>query len=308
MENLRNMLQKNGVLILDGAMGTELSRRGVQSIAKANLDDPETVGEVHKTYLAAGSNAIITNTLTLNRINIESHHMEIDVGAVNRAGAAIAASVASAKAYVLGNLSSTGQMLEPYGTYSETDFMETYAEQASYLQDGKVDGFIIETVFDLREAVCALKGCKAVSALPVVVCMAFSSEKDGGRTVMGDSARDCAAILTDNGADALGANCGGLDPDELARIVAILAATTKLPIVAEPNAGKPALVNGATVFSMEPGVFAAAMKRCREAGACILGGCCGTTPAHITALRNAIRLGPIGFTGARPGDDPGKKQ
>jgi 5-methyltetrahydrofolate--homocysteine methyltransferase len=290
MESLESMLHGNGMIILDGAMGTELSRRGVQSIARANLDDPEAVAEIHRMYLEAGSNAIITNTLTLNRINIESHHMEIDVGAVNRAGATVASAVAKGKGYVLGNLSSTGQMLEPYGTYSEAAFVEAFKEQASCLQDGGVDGFIIETMFDVREAVCALKGCKAVSSLPVVVCITFSTEQNGGRTMMGDSAKECALILTEGGADALGTNCGGIDPVQLAEIVAVFAATTKLPIVAEPNAGKPALVNGATVFNMDPGVFVAGMMKCKEAGARILGGCCGTTPAHIRALTHAAGM------------------
>jgi 5-methyltetrahydrofolate--homocysteine methyltransferase len=288
MESLKNILQGNGVILLDGAMGTELSRFGVQSVAKANLSDPKAVVEIHKKYLEAGSNAIITNTLTLNRINIESHHMEIDVGAVNRAGAALASSAAIGKAYVLGNLSSTGQMIEPYGTYSETDFIETFKEQATYLQEGHVDGFIIETVFDLREAICALKGCKAVSSLPVIVCITFNSEQNGGRTIMGDSAQDCAQRLTENGADAIGANCGGIDPSQLAEVVAILAKSTKLPIVAEPNAGKPRLVGGSTVFDMDPSAFAAGMVKCKEAGARILGGCCGTTPKHIQALKDAI--------------------
>jgi 5-methyltetrahydrofolate--homocysteine methyltransferase len=288
MESLKNILQGNGVIILDGAMGTELSRLGVQSVAKANLSDPKAVVEIHKNYLEAGSSAIITNTLTLNRINIESHHLEIDVGAVNRAGAALATKAASGKAYVLGNLSSTGQMLEPYGTYSEIDFVETFKEQATYLQEGHVDGFIIETVFDLREAICALKGCKAVSSFPVIVCITFNSEQNGGRTIMGDSAQDCAQRLTENGADAIGANCGGIDPSQLAEVIAILSKSTKLPVVAEPNAGKPRLVNESTVFDMDPSVFAAGMIKCKEAGARILGGCCGTTPKHIRALKDAI--------------------
>ena len=291
MESLKSLLNRNDLIILDGAMGTELSRRGAQSIAKANLDNPKAVAEIHEMYLEAGSNAIITNTLTLNRINIECHHMGIDVGAVNRAGATVASAVASGRGYVLGNLSSTGQMLEPYGDYSEADFIGTFKEQATYLQDGHVDGFIIETVFDLREAICALKGCQAVSSLPVIVCITFNSEQNGGRTIMGNSAKDCALILAENGADATGANCGGIDPIQLAEIVAIYAATTKLPIVAEPNAGKPMLVNGATIFNMDPDAFAAGMIKCKEAGARILGGCCGTTPAHIRALKQAVGVG-----------------
>jgi 5-methyltetrahydrofolate--homocysteine methyltransferase len=293
MERLRSLLQGNSLIILDGAMGTELSRLGVQSVAKANLSDPKAVVEIHRKYLEAGSSAIITNTLTLNRINIESHQMELDVGAVNRAGAYLASSAASGKAFVLGNLSSTGQMLEPYGTYSESDFIETFKEQATYLLEGHVDGFIIETVFDLREAICGLKGCKAVSSLPVLVCITFNSEQNGGRTIMGDSAQHCAQRLTENGADAIGANCGGIDPSQLAEVVSILSKSTKLPIVAEPNAGKPRLVDGTTLFDMNPSAFAAGMAKCKEAGARILGGCCGTTPEHIRALKDVIGIGGI---------------
>jgi 5-methyltetrahydrofolate--homocysteine methyltransferase len=290
MEGLKRVLQAKHVILLDGAMGTELSRHGVQSIANANLANPEAVKKVHSEYLGAGSKAITTNTLTMNRIYIESHGIDIDVGAINQSGASLALSSSAGKAFVLGNLSSTGQMLEPYGTYTEADFIDAFKEQASCLQNGQVDGFIIETVFDLREAICALRSCKAVSSLPVMVCMAFDSEQNGGRTMMGDSARDCAVRLTDEGADAIGANCGGIDPKQLAEIISNLSASTKLPLIAEPNAGKPRLINGTTSFDMNPAVFAAGMIECRKAGACILGGCCGTTPNHIRALKNAIEL------------------
>jgi 5-methyltetrahydrofolate--homocysteine methyltransferase len=288
MENLTEALRSDRVILLDGAMGTELSRLGVPSIVHANLADPGSVTEVHTRYLGAGSNAIITNTLTLNRISMESHGVEIDVAAANRAGASLARRAAAGRAYVLGNLSSTGQMLEPYGTYTEDAFVAAFAEQAGCLQEGEVDGFIIETVFDLREALCALKGCRAVSSLPVLVCITFATEQNGGRTMMGDTARDCALRLTENGANAIGANCGGVEPGQLAEIISTLSASTSLPLIAEPNAGKPVLVHGKTVFAMDPGTFAAGMLECRKAGARLLGGCCGTTPDHIRALREAL--------------------
>jgi 5-methyltetrahydrofolate--homocysteine methyltransferase len=146
-------------------MGTELARRGVASIASANLSNPRAVSEIHNEYFNAGGNVAITNTLTLNRIYIESHGIDIDVKDINVAGAAIARECANGKGFVLGNLSSTGQMLEPYGTYAEADFVAAFKEQAFYLQDGGVDGFIIETVFDLREALCALRAIKELGML-----------------------------------------------------------------------------------------------------------------------------------------------
>jgi methionine synthase I (cobalamin-dependent) len=288
MNDLRAALGSTDVIFLDGAMGTELVRRGVESVAAANLSHPDSVFAIHEEYFRAGSNAAITNTLTMNRIFIESHAIGVDVKAVNAAGAAIARSCAAGKGFVLGNLSSTGQMLEPYGAYSEKDFLAAFTEQADCLQDGGVDGFIIETMFDLREAVCAVKACRHVSSLPVIVTMSFSTERNEGRTVMGNTAKECASRLTEEGADALGANCGSIDPLQMSEVVRILSAATRLPIVAEANAGKPRLVNGKTEFDMDPTAFARGMSKCRQAGARILGGCCGTTPAHIRALTRAI--------------------
>jgi len=288
MKDFRTVLESGALLILDGAMGTELVRRGVVSVAEANLKHPEAVSAIHEEYFKAGTNAVITNTLTMNRIFVESHAIPVDVKAVNTAGAAIARSCAKGKGFVLGNLSSTGQMLEPYGTCTEADFLAAFREQAGYLQDGGVDGFIIETIFDLREAICALRACKEVSPLPVIVSLSFNTEQNGGRTVMGNAARDCAACLTEEGADALGANCGAIDPIQMAEIVRTLAEVTHVPIVAEANAGKPRLVNGRTEFDMNPAVFGDGMAKCRLAGARILGGCCGTTPDHIRALVRTV--------------------
>jgi 5-methyltetrahydrofolate--homocysteine methyltransferase len=288
MNSFRTVLEKGGVIALDGAMGTELVRRGVDSVAAANLSHPDTVFEIHDEYFKAGSLVAITNTLTMNRIFIESHGIDIDVKAINVAGAKIARSCAKGKGFALGNLSSTGQMLEPYGTYTEGDFIAAFTEQAAFLQEGGVDGFIIETIFDLREAVCALRACKGVSSLPVIVSLSYSTEQNGGRTMMGNSAMDCASRLTEEGADALGANCGGVDPIQMAEIVRALSRATKLPIVAEANAGKPKLINGKTEFDMDPAAFALGMRECRLAGARILGGCCGTTPDHIRALTRAL--------------------
>ena len=288
MSDFQTVLENGGVIVLDGAMGTELLRRGVESVVAANLTHADTVFAIHEEYFKAGSNVAITNTLTMNRIFIESHGIDIDGKAVNVAGAAIARSSAMGKGFVLGNLSSTGQMLQPYGTYKEADFIAAFTEQAAFLQEGGVDGFIIETVFDLREALCALRACKEVSSLPVIVSLSFSTEQNGGRTMMGNSAADCASCLTEEGADAIGANCGGVDPVQMAEIVRTLSKATKLPIVAEANAGKPKLVNGKTEFDMDPDTFALGMSKCRLAGARILGGCCGTTPDHIRALTRAL--------------------
>jgi 5-methyltetrahydrofolate--homocysteine methyltransferase len=224
----------------------------------------------------------------MNRIYIETHNVGVAVEDANRAGAALAREAAGSDRCVLGNMSSTGQLLEPYGSYSEAQFYDAFQEQAEVLAETGVDAFLIESMFDLREAMCALRACKEVTTVPVLVSIAFRTPKDGGRTMMGDTAEQCARQLTDGGADAVGANCGDLDPGQMAEVVARLRAATELPITAQPNAGLPRLVEDRTVFDMEPGPFAEGIAACIAAGARIVGGCCGTGPAHIEAVRQFI--------------------
>jgi 5-methyltetrahydrofolate--homocysteine methyltransferase len=144
-------------------------------------------------------------------------------------------------------------------------------------------------MFDLREAACAVRACKDNVSLPVIVSMAFATEEKGGRTMMGNSAEQCAGGLTEAGADAVGANCGDLDPAQMAVVVSLLRSATSLPVLAQPNAGKPKLVGDKTVFEMTPASFAAGIGECLRAGARFVGGCCGTTPEHIRAVAEILK-------------------
>jgi 5-methyltetrahydrofolate--homocysteine methyltransferase len=281
-------LKSDGIILLDGAIGTELDKRGLMGRAGNNLDAPEVVLEIQRAYAACGCDALTANTLTMNRIFIETHNLGISVHDVNRAGVELARQAAGKDRYVLGNLSSTGQLLEPYGTYQESQFYDAFKEQAGILAESGVDGFLIETIFDLREAMCALRACKENFSLPVIVSIAFSTIDNGGRTMMGDSVEQCAASLTNAGADALGANCGELDPAQMAVIVSLFRSATTLPILVQPNAGKPRLVGDKTVFEMAPAPFAAGIAECLRAGAKLIGGCCGTSPAHIRAVAGIL--------------------
>jgi 5-methyltetrahydrofolate--homocysteine methyltransferase len=282
--NLSTALKKKEVILLDGAIGTELDRHGLMGRAQTNLENPEVVLEIQREYARCGCDAITANTLTMNRIYIETHNVGVCVKDVNRAGVELARKAVGEGQYILGNISSTGQLLEPYGTYKESQFYDAFREQAGILAESGVDGFIIETMFDLREALCALRACKDNFPLPVIVSIAFSSEANGGRTMMGDSAEQCAKDLTDAGADVVGANCGEIDPAQMAVIVSGLKSATSLPVLAQPNAGKPKLVGNGTVFEMAPDDFAQGIMECLHAGASIVGGCCGTTPEHIRAV------------------------
>jgi 5-methyltetrahydrofolate--homocysteine methyltransferase len=224
----------------------------------------------------------------MNRLYLETHGVDVSVWEVNQAGVRLAREAAGPDRCVLGDMSSTGQLLEPYGAYKELQFEEAFREQAEVLAEAGVDGFIIETMFDLREALCALRACKAVCGLPTIVSIAFQTEKNGGRTMMGDTAEQCARRLVDAGADVVGANCGDLDPLQMSQVVARLRAATDLPIAAQPNAGRPQLIGDETVFDMAPEPFAEGIAACIREGARIVGGCCGTTPAHMEAVRRRL--------------------
>jgi 5-methyltetrahydrofolate--homocysteine methyltransferase len=287
--NLLDAIKNKEVFLLDGAIGTELDKRGIMGRASNNLDNPEVVLEIQQEYARCGCDALTANTLTMNRIYIQTHNLDVSVRDVNIAGVELAKKAADKGQYVLGNISSTGQLLEPYGTYKETQFYDTFKEQAEILAEAGADGFLIETVFDLREAICALKACKENCSLPVIASIAFDTEEKGGRTMMGNSAEQCAKNLTDADADIIGANCGSLDPSQMAVVISILRAATSLPVLAQPNAGKPKLVGDKTIFEMSPAPFAAGISECIDAGASIVGGCCGTTPEHIKTIAKMLR-------------------
>ncbi len=287
--NLSTFLETQDVILLDGAMGTQLAIRGLSMGGQNCVTNPEHVLDIHKQYSQCGCHLLITNTLTMNRIFIEAHNIGVDVREVNLAAAKLARQAASPEQYVLGDISSPGKLLEPYGDLSEAEAYETFKEQASLLAEGGVDGFIIETMLDLNEALCALRACKDVASLPVIASMAFSTPKNGGRTMMGNSAQDCAKAFTETGADVIGANCGDLDPLQMAEVVVSLCEATSLPVAAQPNAGKPRLVKNQTVFDMTPADFATGISKCLQSGARLMGGCCGTSPEHIRTIANILR-------------------
>jgi 5-methyltetrahydrofolate--homocysteine methyltransferase len=287
--NLAEFMAKRSPILLDGAMGTQLAAAGLEMGGQNCLSHPDEVLAIHREYSGIGCDILITNTLTMNRIYIETHGIGVDVKDVNVNGAKLARSAAGDKQYVLGDISSTGKLLEPYGEYTEAQFRNAFKEQAEYLLEGGVDGFIVETLVDLREALCAVHACRGISSLPVLASLSFQTCDNGGRTVMGNSAREIAIALAEAGAAAVGVNCGNLDPHETAAIVRIMKESIRLPVIAQPNAGKPHLVNGQTVFDMAPEAFAEGIAECITAGASLAGGCCGTSPDHMRCVAELIK-------------------
>lgn len=281
---LKDLLHKKKMLFIDGGMGSLLAARGCDTSGVSNLENPEAVLDIHREYSEAGADILITNTFTMNRISIEFRGLDLDVEEVNQAGVSLARRAAGAEKLVFGDLGPTGKLLEPYGTYTEQQFYDNYAEQAGIFAGEEVDGLIIETFTDLREAECALKACKDKTDLPVILSMSFNTTEKGGRTIMGSSVQEAAKLAEAYGAAAVGANCGDLDPIGMAVITGIYREATSLPIIIQPNAGIPKLVGTETTYDMPPDQYARDVLRCFENGASIIGGCCGTTPAHIAAL------------------------
>ena len=288
MANLSEFILNKDVILLDGAMGTRLDDFGLEMGGHNNITHPQIVQDIHKEYAGSGCDILITNTLSMNRIYIETHQLDISVREVNLAGVKLAKSAAASHHYLLGDIGSTGKLLEPYGDLAMEDALNAFKEQAALLAQGGVDGFIIETMIDLREALCALQACKAVSALPIIASMSFANSQNGGHTVMGNSTRECAEVLSEPGVIAIGANCGDLGPSQMASIIEILGKETSLPTLCMPNAGIPKLVNDQTVFDLSPQSFAAGISECIDAGVRLVGGCCGTSPEHIRALKSLV--------------------
>jgi 5-methyltetrahydrofolate--homocysteine methyltransferase len=287
--NLAELLAQKKVLCFDGAIGTELASRNVRGGVSLNIENPEPILTFHREYAAIDVDFLTTNTFTANRIYLETHGLAGNLEAINRAGVDLARQAAGSNQYVIGDLGPTGRLLKPYGDYSEEQFFENYCEQALILSRSGADGLIIETMTDLREAVCALKACKEKTKLPVFVTLSYATIDKGGRTIMGSPVAAAAAELEQQGADVVGANCGELTPLQMAEIARLYNQNTSLPVLIQPNAGIPNLVDGKTVYDMSPADFAAGVKKCNENGAAIIGGCCGTTLDHMRALLAACR-------------------
>jgi 5-methyltetrahydrofolate--homocysteine methyltransferase len=291
MNILSKRLQEKEILISDGAWGTELSKLGMAAgIAPEswNYEKPEQVLAVATSYVEAGADIILTNSFGGTRFKLERNGIADQLEKANRTATEISKRAAVEQTLVFASLGPTGEFMEPLGTLSEKEVVAAFAEQVKALLTGKPDGLVIETMTDLGEAQAALRACREVCDLPVVVCMTYDKGAAGYATIMGIKPQQAAEELTRAGATAVGANCGA-GIENMIEIVGLLRAGTDLPLWAKANAGLPELENGQTVFRQGPADFAAGAEELRAAGASIIGGCCGTTPEHIKALCSALR-------------------
>ena len=287
-----------GVFLLDGAMGTQLIARGIEAGRcndYLNIESPDIISDIHRAYLLAGSDAVITNTFGANRYALARHGLAEEAAKINKAGAQIARKAAGRDKYVLGDIGPSGDFLEPLGTLKPDGLRDAFAEQAKAILAGGVDGFIIETMTALEEVAVAIEAAKSVGEdLPVFASMSFDRAGDGFKTMMGVDVDAAAAGIVSLGVDAVGFNCGTISLDEYVKLAENLVSATRalsndIGIYAEPNAGKPQLVEDKAVYRVSPEDFATAAAKIHSAGVTIVGGCCGTTPEHIEAVAKQLR-------------------
>jgi 5-methyltetrahydrofolate--homocysteine methyltransferase len=289
---------KQDLFLLDGAMGTELIARGID-VGKCNdylnIEQPDIILDIHHSYFEAGSDAVIANTFGANKYALGRHGFAQETIKINKAGVQIARDAAGENKYVLGDIGPSGDFLEPLGPLKAQDLKIAYIQQANALLDGGVDGFIIETMTAIEETAVAIEAVKSIDGdLPVFASMSFDKAGDDFKTMMGVDVEAAVAKIVSLGVDAVGFNCGTLSLDgyiELAEkyVSAAQALSADVLICAEPNAGKPELVEDQAVYNVSPEDFAEMVKKIHAAGVNIVGGCCGTSPAHIRATAEKLK-------------------
>lgn len=289
MISFAQALADRQTLILDGAFGTQLAARGGGDVPIAGIETPDLVKAIHADYKAAGATVILTNSLVANPISLEQHNLSDRFEELNRLAVKLCREAVGDDCYVAGDIGPTGKLMEPYGNYTEEQFLECFAAQSKILAESGADLLIIETMTDVNEAAVAVKAAKSVTSIPVITTISFDPGARGFRTVFGQDAAQTVAALVAAGADAVGANCGTLDPVEMSQLIAEMRSATDISLCAEPNAGKPELAAGVVAFKLSPEEYADGAVKCFEAGATLIGGCCGTTPAHIAAVAKRLK-------------------
>ena len=284
-------LNSGDVLVAEGATGTNLQAVGLPPGTPSDewvIDRPDAIASLHRAFLDAGCDIIMTCTFSANRIRFRSSRYADRVSEINRKAAQFAREIADdagREVYVGGAMGPTGELLEPLGSARAQDVTDAYAEQAAALAEGGVDFLILETFFAIEEARAAIDGVKSASDLPLVC--SFSYDR-GTRTMMGVSPTAMVEALGDLGLAAIGANCG-TTPENMGLVVKELTAATTLPVWAKPNAGVPS--GDPPSYDVDPAHLALHSVQFVADGACVVGGCCGTTPEHLKAI--VERLGAL---------------
>jgi len=291
-DEIKNNLEKKP-LLLDGAMGTMLQANGLQSgdcPEEWNISQPEIIKSIHKEYINAGADILLTNTFGANSIKLSNYQREneaemINKSAVNHCKKAVEEfGVTGRKVFIAGSIGPTGGILEPYGNLSVIKTYESYKQQAIILEKAGIELIILETFYDLEEIKTALRAVRENTDLMVFASMTFDKNL---KTVYGITPENAVVTLEDQGADGVGANCG-TGPETLLEVMKIMKSVCKKYLLVEPNAGLPEMVNGKINYPATPEHMALYAGKFADLGINLIGGCCGTTPLHIKSMFDKI--------------------
>jgi 5-methyltetrahydrofolate--homocysteine methyltransferase len=296
MNELEKRLQKSEFILADGAMGTMLFAAGLPQGELPqlwNLAHPDRVAAVHRQYLESGSKLLLTNTFSANRFRMASHEMNAHLAEINRAGAQILkweVQATGGQALVAGDIGPSGRVMSPYGDLTFDEAKSGFMEQAEALIEAGVDVIWIETMSDLEEVRAAFEATREISTnIPILTTLTFEMQ---GRTMMGVNPEQAVKKLRSLGAAAVGGNCGK-GPDEIISVIEKMHEISPDTIlVAKANAGIPKMVDGESVYDASPADMADYALQARSAGAKIIGACCGSTPAHLKAMAEALASTP----------------
>ena len=286
-------LVKKGPVLLDGATGTNLQKAGMPvGVCPEQwiLENSEVLIDLQKQYVEAGTDILFAPTFTASRIKLKEYGLEDHLEEMNRKLVALSKEAAKGtNALVAGDLTMTGEQLYPLGDLMFEDLVDVYKEQAKIIAEAGADLFVVETMMSLQECRAAVLAIREVCDLPVMVSLTYNED---GRTLYGTDPVTAVVVMQSLGADAVGMNCS-TGQEAMLEPIAKMAEYATIPLLAKPNAGMPELIDGQTVFNVEPEEFAEVGKKLVEEGAAIIGGCCGTTPEHIRALKEAVKGIPV---------------
>ncbi len=279
-------------LILDGATGTELQKRGFHGNICAEqwvLEHPESIMEIQKGYVAAGSNVVYAPTFGANQKKLEEHHIFNKTTEYNKKLVSLSKDAAGSAAYVAGDISPTGMFLSPLGEASFEELVDIYTEQAKGLEEEGVDLYAIETMMSLSDARAAVLAVRSVSDKPIFVT--FTCDENG-RSISGSDVTAALTVLQGMGISAFGLNCSA-GPEQMLAQLKRLKPYARIPLIAKPNAGMPEIIDGETVYNCSAEEFVEFIPQMLDCGVAIFGGCCGTTADHIAALKESLKCAEI---------------
>jgi len=287
-DDFRELLKKEGVIIFDGAMGTSLQEKNLPQgspLEELNLTQPDRVAAVHLSYGEVGVDVVETNTFGANRMKLSRYNLKSKMEAINREGVRIAKE-AVPSCLVGASIGPLGTLIEPWGDLSSDEASSVFKEQIGAVSKAGADLIVIETMMYIKEAEVAVLAARDVCQLPIVCQVTFA---ENGRTLMGEDPEAVLNVLQDLEVDALGANCS-VGPDSLLPVAEKISLKAHLPLIFQPNAGQPQLQDGKTVYPVLPEQFSDWMEKFVNLGVKIIGGCCGTTPAHLKTTVSRHKL------------------